>query len=126
MSAETELFEKWIDGTLTREDILVEVSRLADNISTGPRDEKRVLSTMLSQTDLQHIARCLHNIYLWWRDDRYVGSFLRPFVENNLTRTFQTADSTNWTGLAIYIEYLHWHAPATWRHKQRKDYDQET
>lgn len=125
MSAETDLFHKWVDGSLTREEIQVEVNRLAENISIGLPHEQRKLSTMLSESDLQHIGMCLEHIYLWWRDNKAIGKFLRAFIGNNLTRTFQMADSVNWIGLGIYIEYLHWNAPGSWRTKQREDYERE-
>lgn len=123
--AESELFNKWVDGSLTRDDIQVEVNRLAENISIGLPHEQRKLSTMLSESDLQHIGMCLEHIYLWWRDNKAIGKFLRAFIGNNLTRTFQNADSINWIGLGIYIEYLHWNAPGSWRTKQREDYERE-
>jgi hypothetical protein len=125
VSGESDLFHKWIDGTLTREDIQKEVYRLADNVSIGLPHEYKKLNTMLSEADLQHIGYCLHHIYLWWRDGDPVGSFLGPFIKNDLTRTFQNADTINWLGLGIYVEYLHWHAPQSWRTKQRKDYEKE-
>lgn len=120
---ESELYDKWMDASLTRDDIQVEVHRLAENISIGLPHEKRKLSTMLTEADLQHIGMCLHHLYIWWRDNESVGSFLGAFIENNVTRTFQMADSINWLGLGIYIEYLHWHAPQDWRIKQRHDYE---
>ena len=122
---ESKLFGKWMDGSLTREDIQVEVNRLSENIDIGLPHERRKLNTMLSPTNLQHIGMCLHHIYLWWLDNKSLGSFLWAFIKNDLTSTFQKADSVNWLGLGIYIEYLHWHAPQDWRTEQRKDYERE-
>lgn len=125
MSLESDLFDKWVKGILTRDDIQAEVNRLAESIKVGLPSERKALRSLLTEKDLQHIGFCLHKLHEWWWDRETIGPFLTAFVADKLTKTWRLADRANFTGLGIYVEYLYQHAPGTWRWKKAKDYERE-
>jgi hypothetical protein len=125
MTLETDLCQKWHEGTLTRDDVQAEVHRLATTIGTGLPGDRKYLNELLSEKDLQHIGYCIHKLYDWWWGRVSIGPFLQAFVDDKLTLSWRKADGANWLGLAIYMEYLHNNAPGTWRWKKAKDYAEE-
>ena len=113
-----DLHAEWVNGTLTREQVQAEVYRLANSLTVGGGHgdyKEYTLSQILSDKDLQHIGYCLHKLYLWYRGVESVGPFLQAIIDNDLTAAYRKADSANWIGLSIYLNYLHNEAPATWR-----------
>ena len=72
-----ELLDKWLDKTLTRDDIkewLKEQGQIRFLLEKG----------VLTDDDLDHIAECMHQIYRWYHDEvPCLGHFLTAVVTNS-------------------------------------------
>jgi len=106
------LHSKWIDKTLTQDDIK-EWLREQGHIKFLL--EKKALN----EEDLNHIAMCMHHIYLWYWKDQPLGHFLTAVVKNNFTQACGSADSTNKLALPMYATFLYNIAPADYRMKAK-------
>jgi len=106
------LYEKWVNQTLTQEDI--ERWLLVQN------DIRLLLDHgVLNEVDIKHVAMCLHHIFLWYHDKISLGHFLTAVVKNDLIHACGSADNTNRLCLPVYISFLYNYAPMDYRLKAK-------
>ena len=101
------LWRKWVEGTLTQEEVKAWAKQQSE---TRDLDEK----------ELDHVAMCLHHLFLWHRKDYPIGHFLMAVVENDFMLACGRADSTNSRVLPIYAKFLFNCAPGNWREKAKQ------
>jgi len=104
------LYEKWIDGTLTQQDV-----------KEWAREQSETKD--LSEKELDHVARCLHHLYLWYKENFPVGHFLTNVLRNDFMAACGSADSTNSRVLPIYAKFLYNCAPMDWRSKAKERFE---
>jgi len=106
------IYEKWISKTLTQDDIkawLKEQSQIKLLL------EKQVLD----ENQLDHVAMCMHHIYLWYTNGLSLGGFLSSVVKNDFVRACGMADGTNRLVLPVYGIFLYNCAPMDYVTKAR-------
>jgi len=67
---------------------------------------------VLNESDLNHIANCMHAIFDWYWNDRPLGHFLTAVVRNDFVDACGRADSTNKLVLPVYATFLYNLVPA--------------
>jgi len=105
------LWKKFIEKTLTQADIKRWLKKQGQ---IKLLVERRVLT----EKNLDHIARLIHQIYLAYHDmmpRTGLGHFLTAIVKNDLEEACGRADSINRFVLPIYIRFLYNYAPANYR-----------
>lgn len=103
------LHAKWIEGTLSQEDVkawLVEQTEIKD----------------LGDEELNHVAMCLHHLYLWHKEDLPVGHFLSAVLKNDFMEACGRADNTNKKVLPIYAMFLYNYAPIDYKTKAKEQF----
>ncbi len=59
----------------------------------------------LTPEELDHIAMCMHHIWLWYFEGRPLGSFLTAVVRDQFSRACITADDVNRKALYLYAMF---------------------
>jgi len=95
-----------------------------DDIKTWLKAQGQVKYLMekeaLTENDLDHIATCMHDIYLAYHDEvpaSGLGHFLTAVIKNDLVGACVNADSTNRLVLPLYVIFLHNCAPGDYKQK---------
>ncbi len=70
-----------------------------------------------SSEELDHIAKCLHHIYLWYHEDYPIGHFLTAVVHNDFSTACIRADDINIRALVLYAQFLGNKIPFNYRDK---------
>jgi len=109
-----ELLDKWLDRTLT-----------VDDIKEWLREQGQIRFLMekgaLTEDDLEHIAECMHEIYRWYHDEvPSLGHFLTAVVTDRFMDACAYADRANSLALPLYAIFLYNHAPADYATKAKK------
>jgi len=60
----------------------------------------------LNSEELDHIAMCMHHIWLWYFEGRPLGGFLTAVVRNDFTEACFKADDINRKALYLYALFL--------------------
>lgn len=101
------LNSKWVQGTLTKDDI-------------KEWAKEQALAKGLDEEELDHVVTCLHHIYLWYKENYPIGSFLTYVVKNDFIGASCAADKTNVKVLPVYARFLWNCAPGDWREKGKR------
>lgn len=103
----SDLTHKWLEQTLTVEDIALKVSAYGE--------QKKVL---LTSKEAMSIARQIHRAYMKYHDPTaYAGNFIREFASDSLRRIFSIADNLNERALIVYHYYFYNCVPGDWRER---------
>ena len=62
--------------------------------------------TPLTEEEIDHIAMCMHHIYLWYAEDYPLGHVLTAVVRNNFSEASFKADAINRKALYLYALFL--------------------
>lgn len=73
--------------------------------------------TTFTLDELDHIARCMHHIFLWYYEDFPIDEFLTPVVRNDFSEACFQADGTNRKALYLYALFLANKLPLDYRRK---------
>ena len=101
-----DLTHKWNNGTLTQQDVKYWIAR---------QSEMR----LLTEVELNHVAMCMHHIYLWHMKGHPMGHFLTALVRNDFMEACGKADDTNRRVLSLYAMFLYNVAP--YDYKKRRE-----
>jgi len=106
------LYDRVMDQTLTREDIVIwlKAQGLVKHL---------VEHGALTEKDLEHTADCMYHIYMWYWNDLPVGHFLTAVLKNDFIEACCRADSTNKMLLSMYALFLYNAMPIDYRRKAR-------
>ena len=105
------IYRKFIEKTLNEEDIkgwLKEQGQIKFLIERQALTEK----------DLDHIAMCMHHIYLVYHGMRpriALGDFLRALIQNDFNLACGRADDVNRLVLPLYAMFLYSCVPCDYR-----------
>lgn len=106
------LFEKIVNENLTQENIKNWLS-------------KELKHENLGEEKLNHVAMCLHHIYLWYigvLKPYHLGRFLTAILRNDFMDACGRADSTNAQVLPIYAKFLYNYMPLDYKERARKEF----
>ena len=102
-----DLYGKWVEQTLTVEDIVPKVTAYGAKI-------------LLTQEEIRSISRQIHKAYRKYYDPTYyAGEFIPALAGDSLSRVFSVADTLNERALRIYHYYFVNCVPVDWREKLR-------
>lgn len=73
--------------------------------------------TDFSSEDFDHIAMCLHHIYLWYFEAHPIGGFLTAIVRNDFNEACFRADDINRKALYLYALFLANKIPLDYKRK---------
>lgn len=107
-----DLLAKWNNQTLEQTDIkewLLQQLQIQELLSAD----------LLTTKDVDHVAMCIHHIYLWYHNKQPLGHFLTAVVQNKFGETCGRADITNSKVLPIYATYLYNYAPMDYKKKAK-------
>ena len=65
-----------------------------------------MLEANFTDEELDHIAMCMHHIWLWYFEDYPLGDFLTAVVQDKLAETCFRADDINRKALFLYALFL--------------------
>ena len=71
----------------------------------------------LTPAEIAHIAKGMHNIYLWYTGGNHLGDFLVAVVKNDFSNACLQADDINTKGLRLYALFLANKIPLDYREK---------
>ena len=98
-----DLYGKWVEQTLTVEDIVPKVAAYGAKI-------------LLTQEEIRSISRQIHKAYRKYHDPKcYAGEFILALAGDSVSRVFSVADNLNERALIVYYYYFYNCAPGDWR-----------
>ena len=101
-----DLYGKWIEQTLTVEDIVPKVTAYGAKI-------------LLTQEETLSISRQIHKAYRKYHNQEYAGEFIQALAGDSVSRVFSVADNLNERALRIYYYYFYNCVPDDWRKRLR-------
>jgi len=62
--------------------------------------------TGFTPDELDHLAKCMHHITMWYHENYPIGRFLTAVVKNDFTEACFQADNINRKALYLYALFL--------------------
>ena len=76
-----------------------------------------MLDADFTSREFDHIAMCMHHIYMWYHDGYPIGDFLTAVVRNDFSKACFQADDVNRKALYLYALFLANRIPGDYREK---------